>query len=70
VEGVTGFAVPAEDPGSLADRVLHCLGNAEWREQARRMAPGIVARRFGVEAMLAATLVEYGLAAGQPSLHG
>jgi glycosyltransferase involved in cell wall biosynthesis/tetratricopeptide (TPR) repeat protein len=63
--GVTGWLLPDADTDAeaLAERVLYCLSDADWRTRAARAAPALVRQRFGEAPMLDRTLQLYGMAA-------
>jgi glycosyltransferase involved in cell wall biosynthesis len=60
-QGVTGWTVRDADAGSLAERVLHCLGDDAWRAAATARAPRFVRERFSIPAMLRRNLDVYGV---------
>lgn len=59
--GVTGWAVPDADARSLAERVVYCLKETDWRVRAQTEAPLFVREQFGMAAMLRRSLEVYGL---------
>ena len=61
-QGVTGWTIRDADANSLAERVLQCLTDFEWRQIAAERAPRFVRDRFGVETMLRRNLEVYGIA--------
>jgi tetratricopeptide (TPR) repeat protein len=61
-QGITGWTIRNSDAASLAERVLHCLTDLEWRQDAVERAPRFVRDRFGVETMLRRNLEVYGMA--------
>ena len=61
VEGETGFLVPVGDPEALAERISWCLDHAEDAQRVAAEARRRVLARFGVERMVAETLVLYGI---------
>lgn len=60
--GITGWTIRNADAASLAERVLHCLTDLEWRQRAVERAPRFVRDRFGVATMLRRNLEVYGIA--------
>ncbi len=64
--GVTGWAVPNDEPSLLAqvlaEHVIRCLRETGWMDRARAEAPSLVRERFGAMAMVRRTLEVYGLA--------
>ncbi|MGD9883739.1 tetratricopeptide repeat protein [Reyranella sp.] len=61
-QGVTGWTIGDADAVRLAERVLHCLTDRDWRQVAAERAPHFVRNRFGVETMLRRNLEVYGMA--------
>jgi len=60
-QGRTGWTVKNADATLLAERVLHCLTDGEWRRTAAERAPQFVRERFGIETMLRRNLDVYGI---------
>jgi tetratricopeptide (TPR) repeat protein/glycosyltransferase involved in cell wall biosynthesis len=60
-QGVTGWTIRNADAASLAERVLHCLTDLDWRRDAVEHAPRFVRDRFGVATMLRRNLEVYGI---------
>lgn len=58
--GETGFAVAANGPDPLADKIIELLSKDVWRRQAARLAPIWVHERFGMDRMIDETLAAYG----------
>ena len=58
-QGVTGWTIKNADAPALAERVLHCIDTAEWRQAARAAAPSFVRKRFSMATMLRRTLEVY-----------
>jgi glycosyltransferase involved in cell wall biosynthesis len=52
-EGVTGYLVPAHDPGALADRLQAVAADPAGRARIGEAARAEAQRRFGVERMVA-----------------
>ncbi|WP_395714137.1 glycosyltransferase, partial [Reyranella sp.] len=61
-QGITGWTIRNADAASLAERVLHCLTDLDWRQNAAERAPRFVRDRFGVATMLRRNLEVYGMA--------
>jgi len=59
VQGETGYAVFPHSADLLANAVLKILGNAPWRQAARKAASQFVRERFPVSRMLEGTLDAY-----------
>ncbi|MGE5269220.1 MAG: glycosyltransferase, partial [Thiohalocapsa sp.] len=66
-QGVTGWTIRDADAASLAERVLYCLGDAEWLARARAEAPRFVKQRFDTASMLRRTLEVYGIPLTPPA---
>lgn len=62
VNGSTGWVCQDSNIATLAERIQFCLDNTQWREQARRLAPGFIQERFGIDGMINTTLRLYGFA--------
>ncbi|MBY0320976.1 MAG: tetratricopeptide repeat protein [Reyranella sp.] len=60
-QGVTGWTIRNADAESLAERVVFCLSDTEWRQVATARAPRFVRERFGIETMLRRNLEVYGI---------
>jgi glycosyltransferase involved in cell wall biosynthesis len=61
-QGVTGWTIRNADADKLAERVLFCLSDREWRATAVDRAPRFVRERFGIQTMLRRNLEVYGIA--------
>jgi len=57
--GRSGYAVSPHDPELLAERISAILADPDWTAAARRHAPAFVARKFGLERMVAETRSVY-----------
>jgi len=57
--GRTGYAVSPHEPELLAERISAILADPDWTAAARRHAPAFVARKFGLERMIAETRSVY-----------
>ncbi|MCP5143947.1 MAG: glycosyltransferase [Gammaproteobacteria bacterium] len=66
-DGCTGFVVIQETDKTLAERVITCLTDADFRSGARRQGPAFVRQRFGMSRMITDCLRLYGVDDG---LHG
>jgi glycosyltransferase involved in cell wall biosynthesis/tetratricopeptide (TPR) repeat protein len=64
-QGTTGWTIKDANAALLAERVLHCIANVEWRQGARAAAPSFVKKRFGMQAMLQRTLEVYGISGAE-----
>ena len=60
-QGITGWTIRDADAESLAERVVHCLSNQDWRRLAVERAPVFVRERFGIPTMLRRNLEVYGI---------
>lgn len=60
-EGVTGYVVESADPLVIASRIIQVLDDEDWRARVKEEGPIFVERRFGLNRMVAETLVLYGL---------
>lgn len=60
-QGVTGWTIKNANAEMLAERVLHCLGDRQWRQAAIERAPRFIRERFGIETMLRRNLEVYGI---------
>jgi glycosyltransferase involved in cell wall biosynthesis len=58
-QGITGWTIRNADAESLAERVLFCLSDGDWRATATRRAPRFVRELFSVETMLRRNLEVY-----------
>lgn len=65
-QGTTGWTIRNADADALAERVLYCFSDAQWRQRA--VAAPFVRKRFGIAAMLRRMLEVYGIsqAADEP----
>jgi len=59
--GITGWLVKEPTAADLANRVLAVLDDPRWRYTVRKSGPHFVTARFGLERMIAETLVLYEL---------
>lgn len=66
-QGITGWTIRNADAASLAERVLHCLADLEWRQGAVERAPRFVRDRFGVATMLRRNLDVYRIECEPPA---
>jgi glycosyltransferase involved in cell wall biosynthesis len=62
-QGQTGWTIKQADAAMLAERVLYCLTDQQWRQAAVERAPRFVRERFGIETMLHRNLEVYGVSA-------
>lgn len=62
-QGVTGWTIKNATAEMLAERVLHCLSDQDWRRIAIERAPRFIRERFGIETMLRRNLEVYGIPA-------
>ncbi len=60
IHGETGYAVASSRTGALADKVLYLLEQETWRQDARRLAPIWIRKRFALTRMIDETLDAYG----------
>jgi glycosyltransferase involved in cell wall biosynthesis len=60
-QGITGWTIKQADAEKLAERVLFCLSDRDWRKVAVERAPNFVRERFGIETMLRRNLEVYGI---------
>jgi len=58
-DGVTGFVVPPEDEGALANAILRLLEDEELAEKFGRLGAQRVAEKFSTKALVEATLKLY-----------
>jgi glycosyltransferase involved in cell wall biosynthesis len=58
-EGVTGFVAHTTDPSQIANRVLTCLDDPEFRQIAATSASQFILKRYGFERMIEETLALY-----------
>ena len=67
--GRTGFAIPTDDPGPLADKVIDLLSDDDWLQAARTRAPVWVRQHFCADRMIDETLEAFGgLGRREPTL--
>jgi glycosyltransferase involved in cell wall biosynthesis len=69
-QGVTGWTIRDADAATLAQRILHCLKDADWRQRAVARAPRFVRERFSIEAMLLRNLEVYGIPPNSVAMRG
>lgn len=60
LDGETGFLVPVDDAGALAERISWCLEHRDEAVEVARTAQRRVLERFSVERMVEETLAFYG----------
>jgi len=63
-EGVTGYLVEPAEPAAIAKRIVLILQDEDWRARVQVAGPELVARRFGLDRMIAETLALYGMPPG------
>ncbi len=51
-DGITGLLVPAEDPHALAEAIRSCLDHPDLAQQRAQAAREMVAREYGMSAMI------------------
>jgi glycosyltransferase involved in cell wall biosynthesis len=61
-DGRSGWIVDPPTPAAIADRVSLLLGHRELGATCRASGPAFVAKKFGLERMIDATLAAYGFA--------
>jgi len=60
-DGVSGFLVPAEDPGAIADRIMRLLADPELRRRQGAAGRERVLERFTIEMMVNRVIAAYEL---------
>jgi glycosyltransferase involved in cell wall biosynthesis len=61
-EGVTGWICDSADPGRIAKRVVSLFHDDITMQNAARLGPSFIERRFGMQRMIEETLRVYNLA--------
>lgn len=59
--GKCGWVVDGNDPRDYARRIIQVLDDRPWRDNAARLGPELVARRFSLDQMISQTMAVYGL---------